>query len=363
VRNSIESFSASEWKEAISTLRAHSLTPLIWHRLESESDLLRRMPGELQKSLWLDFVANLKATRLREEEVAILIPAFAAAGIHPMVFKGAALAYTAYPNPACRTMCDVDIWVSREQFANAEQVLAQQGYLLSEDARRPSDLKELHNCGLTFYKKSRTLMYVDLHWSVFPGQWFNIVTDIDISSIQTRKLPYEFGDYSVATLSPEDTVIQLAAHWAVNNQMSLGLQPFVDLVQLSLSQRINWSALAERAIEWRVATLTWIFLSLADRLWGMPFESSALKVMRPHRLKRWILSLQANPESVLSLQSNRSGISYFVALLLLPDRSSDAFRLFINGVWPSNEWLCSRYGTHGFRKRVRYLIDIARGSA
>jgi hypothetical protein len=54
---------------------------------------------------------------------------FAAAGLDPILLKGAALAYDLFPNPAWRERGDADILVRPEQRAEAHAILAAMGYI------------------------------------------------------------------------------------------------------------------------------------------------------------------------------------------------------------------------------------------
>ena len=48
---------------------------------------------------------------LRERELIAVLAAFAGAGIGTLLLKGAALAYSHYPEPALRTRCDADVLI------------------------------------------------------------------------------------------------------------------------------------------------------------------------------------------------------------------------------------------------------------
>src|SRR5205814_1722191 len=54
--------------------------------------------------------------------------ALTAAGLEPIVLKGAALAYTAYPEPALRTHSDIDLLLGPDELPLASDVLAEAGF-------------------------------------------------------------------------------------------------------------------------------------------------------------------------------------------------------------------------------------------
>ena len=54
----------------------------------------------------------------RREEVVRVLAALAAAGVPALVFKGTALAYTRYPDPALRPRLDTDLFIRLEDVAH-----------------------------------------------------------------------------------------------------------------------------------------------------------------------------------------------------------------------------------------------------
>jgi Uncharacterised nucleotidyltransferase len=89
----------------------------------------------------------------------------------------------------------------------------------------------------------------------------------------------------VLHLAPEDALIQLAVCTSVNHQMSLSaLRSLVDITLLVRHQPIDWSLIIQRAREWRVATATWLVLSLATDLCGLPEAADAVRQLAPSRL-------------------------------------------------------------------------------
>ena len=69
---------------------------------------------------------------------------------------------------------------------------------------------------------------VELHWSIFSGEWLRHTAQVGQEAIWERTTPIA-GD-AVRTLSPEDAVLHLCVHLVVNHQMSgIGLRTLVDL--------------------------------------------------------------------------------------------------------------------------------------
>ena len=78
-------------------------------------------------------------------------------------------------------------------------------------------------------------------------------------------------------------------------------------------------------------------------------------------LRRWLLSILVNPESMLALRNlTRTSLRYAL-LLLLVDRPADAARLAWRALWPEAGWLAARYGCAGVWVRLRHLAGAVRG--
>jgi hypothetical protein len=87
--------------------------------------LAARQPGSDLAGEMRDAVA-LEAAR--EIDVRRLVEALAAAGVRPVLIKGAALAYTHYPRPDLRPRVDTDLIIPAEARSRAAAVLESHGY-------------------------------------------------------------------------------------------------------------------------------------------------------------------------------------------------------------------------------------------
>ncbi len=82
--------------------------------------LLATFQAVLREAVATELVARRELTQVAAT--------LAATGLHPLVFKGAALAFTHYPFPASRPRVDVDFMMSTEAATRAESVFAGLGY-------------------------------------------------------------------------------------------------------------------------------------------------------------------------------------------------------------------------------------------
>ena len=251
-------------------LLRHQLAPFAFYRLR-QADVLARLPAEFSGALRGMYYNAAAAAVLHTSELTGILDTLDAAGVTPVLFKGAVLAYTAYPDPACRPMGDLDLWIDLEAMPRAQAALEDLGYVQRLKAERPVALQAQREGEIQLVGRSPGGGLVELHWGVFAGEWLHRAAAVDDGGIRGRAVSVTIAGRPALMLAPEDAIIQLAAHLAVSHQMAApGLRGLLDVALLARLQPVNWRAVAERARGWRVAAATWLVLDLADALFGLP---------------------------------------------------------------------------------------------
>jgi hypothetical protein len=98
----------------------HGIAGLLHNRPQDNAVLLSTLATELRElAIGLAFWEASHARLL-----ARLLPALAAGGIRPLLFKGTALAYSHYQNPATRARGDTDILVAWEDYQRAGAIFS-----------------------------------------------------------------------------------------------------------------------------------------------------------------------------------------------------------------------------------------------
>jgi hypothetical protein len=342
-------------------LRDQQLAAQAFYRLRA-AGLEDVLSPKLRAPLRATFYGAAGETMLRKRELASALQALGAVGIVPVLFKGAALAHTVYPDPACRPMSDLDLWLAHEEMAPAQAALENLGYHQHFKPTRPIAL-QAQRCGeIQLFGARDGSGLIELHWGIFAGEWLERTTKVDEAAIRTRCVPVAVVGHEALKLAPEDGLIQLAVHLAINHQFA---QPFVrgllDVALLARAQPIDWAAVAARARAWRVGTVVWTVLRLAADLLGLDEAGPAMATLSPSPLRRGLLSLFVSQESLLRMRDLRHGPSRFGLQLLLVDRPRDAVRLLWRAIWPEREWLALRYGAMTPTVRRRHLFAALRG--
>jgi hypothetical protein len=203
---------------------------------------------------------------------------------------------------------------------------------------------------------------VELHWGVFPGGWLRYTTRINGQVLWKRAVPITLAGQQALMLAPEDQLLQLAVHAAINHNLSLPwLRSLMDIALLARHYSLDWKAVVQRARAWRVATAVWVMLHLVVDLAGLDEAQEVVRQLQPSTLRRRMLQRFVNADNQVAMRDLSVSRWRFVLLLLLVDRRRDAIRLIFRTLWPEREWLQARYGRAGVRVRVKHLLNALRG--
>jgi hypothetical protein len=283
---------------------------------------------------------------------------FEAECISMVLLKGAAVALSAYRDPSYRPMTDLDIWVGDEDIPRAVESLRALG--LRQDPglpHRPAALQR-RSCGEIVFRHGRLQHgLVELHYGAFQGWWIQRAARPDAAAVWRRAEPMGPGRHA-RRLAAEDAILQTAFHVVVNQFGQAPWRGLMDLAVLSRAHRINWDAIADRALDWRLATATWLVLDTANRLIGLPGCDAAVSRLRPPHARRAALRAFVTPSALLSgrnltRKSRRHGF-----MLSLVDRPRDGARLVGRALWPERWWIDARYGRPV--GRVEHLWGLVR---
>ncbi len=338
-------------------LQAHGLAAWTWYTVRATPGL----PAEVATALRSSYYATVVSAELHQHELEAVLQALAEQHIVPILFKGAALTQTVYPDRVCRPMGDLDLWLTAEEMPRAQAALESLGYVQRTKSTRPLDLMRQHSGEIQMVSQQKGRGLVELHWGTFAGVWLRRVACVDEKGIRERAVPLT-SSWPALTLAPEDSLIQLAIHFAVNHQLATPwLRALVDVALLARAQPVDWDVVVERARVWRVSTAVWLVLKLAVELTGLKEAASAVARLSPSPLRHWLLGLFANEQSLINLRNITRTPLRFVYQLLLIDRGRDAARLFFRALWPEREWLAARYGQTGVMMQLCHLAHALQG--
>ncbi len=342
-------------------LHGQGLAAYAFHQLHA-TGALSELPLELQAALRGRYYTATGDAELHTRELAEVLDILARRGITPIVFKGAALAFTVYPDPACRPMGDLDLWLSDDEMPHAQAALEAAGYRQHVKDARPLALQAQRAGEIQLVGRQAGRGLVELHWGIFAGEWLRRAAAVDSAGPRERAIPVTLAGQAARTLAPEDAIIQLAVHLAVNHQMAYpGVRGLLDVALVAAHNPVDWDAVVHRARAWRVAVATWLVLSLTAELFGLADVRAAGCRLQPSAVRSRLLARFTGPGAILRGQDITHSRWRLVYQLMLVDRPQDAARLVWRALWPEDAWLTARYGAASPGIRARHLLMAARG--
>lgn len=318
-------------------LIAQGLGPLAYARC-------RDACPELAAFLQLDAFSATAENSMHWQNLEQVHDALAGASIPAVLLKGAALAEQVYGGRDRRTMSDIDLWLQTDDIPAAVEIMHGLGFYTVEKEERPLSLQMMADGEIQFFRKGWTRSLAEFHVSPYSGWWLKRTTSIDNSAIWSYKQPLK-NWHSFYQLSPEDTILHIAVHLAINHQCGFwATRSLMDLALTVHNRTVKWHIVVKKAKKWRISNTIWLVLYLLDQFFSISALEPVLKQLSPPSWRGKYLTSLVSPESIILGADLRSGRKRFLFLLLLVDRNRDMVRLALRTLWPEKIWLFHRYG-------------------
>lgn len=289
--------------------RSHRLTPAVYDLLRNDTAI---DPGLLQ-SLEQDVRRQQLVRLAMTVDLAWLRWKLAEVAGKWAVIKGPVVAERLWPRPQHRQYHDLDVLVSRRDFATVVELLEVEARLL--DRNWPL-VYEQGRSQLSFRLPHGTLL--DLHWDVVHERDSRASLRLMPQDLLDRAVPTVVLGVDVKTFDPADTVLHLAYHAA-----SSGAHRLVWLrdVQLAASAVPDWNVLAARSRATKTDVLVAAILGRVRRVLG----STAAPPVMLGPAHAWWVSLGAAVDQRYPapyLGAGRTGQTYYRSLRDSPARSA-----------------------------------------
>ena len=231
------------WEDLIRAAEEEVVLPALHDRFK-ERGAISQIPVEI--SSFLSTVESLNGERNRAilSELATVASLLNAAGIEPILLKGAAYCATGvYANPGSRYLWDVDLLVPEPQMAIAVEVLTQNGFE-SQESNQLSHFRHHHPP-----LQRRGSVHFELHHSLGMGICRSL---LPASEVLKQSVGLDFRSARVRVPSPEHMMTHLIMHSQIehpyNERIWPPLRAMYDLVLLRqrFDSEIDWSAIERR---------------------------------------------------------------------------------------------------------------------
>ncbi|MEI6535001.1 MAG: nucleotidyltransferase family protein [Verrucomicrobiaceae bacterium] len=162
---------------------------------------------EMRSARLYNGLRNKKVRQERNEVVAQL----QAGGVEALVFKGADLAYSSYPDPCCRLVGDIDLLIEEARFEHAVEILMAQGWTTPDGSVHPAR---------KYVSRSMSLRHLDFGVSLDVHDHANhhaICAGTDQIYFERSATRREDGGLEIRALCPEHSLLQVCCHGAAQN--------------------------------------------------------------------------------------------------------------------------------------------------
>jgi hypothetical protein len=251
----------------------HGVTTLVWRALQDQDGAVTRLTARLAPMA----TAEVARTAVLEHELAAVLRAFEAHGVQALLMKGAALAYSCYPDPWLRRRTDTDVLIERSAFERAAEALASLGYAPTSAISTGEFVS--HQTAFERRDVHGLVHAVDVHWKAvnpqvlsdavpFRDVW-NDARQVTIAGV-TARVPDEAWSLIVAC------VHRLAHH---QDQERLGWLYDIHLLARRLGAE-DWQRVVAIARARRVGAVCEDGLEAAARYLGTSLPAAVLETLR-----------------------------------------------------------------------------------
>ena len=195
--------------------------------LLSVTPALHGWPASIQSALLQRRRDAAAAEIIREQELAKVLDALNAAGLSALLLKGAALAYTHYPQSWMRPRLDTDLLVAPAVRTRAIATLQSLGY---QPSTHFGGELVTHQSQLIRTDRHGLLHRVDLHWKIANPQVFADAFSFEELDRRAVRIP-QLGS-SARTLSPSHSLVLACVHRVAHHANSDRLLWLYDIVVL-----------------------------------------------------------------------------------------------------------------------------------
>jgi hypothetical protein len=260
-----------DWETLGTQAARHRVWPLFFHRLNRL--IGDRLPDSLQEELRERQRGLRIHSAFQVQELGTVAGTFDEHGLPLLSLKGPVLAQVAYGDVAMRRYVDLDVFVPRHRFSEADRLLREMGY---EDPAGKSALEGWRRraarrfAGQWPYVQANGTFTVDVHTRLLPPS-FSFPSDF--RPFWERSTPVQLrGKATVQGFSREDMILILAYHGLKNQWRAL--KHVSDLSGLLCREPgPDWAVLIRRAEAMGAARVLALGLSLARGLLDAPLPT------------------------------------------------------------------------------------------
>ena len=305
------------WRVLFDLAERHGVHPLLYRAL-STADIL--VPASDMRRLAQLHQTNLHKSMLMARELIHLLDVLAKNNIEVLIYKGLALAESAYGDIALRQMGDIDLLIHGRDLSRIREAVRPLGYV-PHSALSPAEEQASLRSGYEYvFDGPAGHNLLELKWDILP-RFYSV--DFDHNSFFRRAVKIKVAGHQVRTPSPEDLFLILSVHAA--KHVWGNLIWLCDLARIMRQPQLDWAWIGAQARLLGIVRIMRVTLMLANTVLHVEIPDAADRNLPPDaeagRLAQEIAGYMAaatayNPES----------FAYFRLMLRLREKRRDRVR-------------------------------------
>ena len=334
--------------ELVAEARRHDVGPLVYHAIALRGGWDRQSSTAHEAFSQMAAEAAL-FEELNSQQVRRVLAALTGAGLAPLVFKGAALAYRHYPRPWLRPREDTDLIVRQDDVDEAAAIFERLGY-----SRVPRPTGDLVTHQFAYRTTAQGICHeFDVHWRISDPEVFADVLSFEALDRESVPLP-ALGPGARAIGDAHALVVacthRVAHHYDTESLLWLY---DIDLLARQLDGR-GWTLVTAIAADKQIRQVCSRGLSLSARLFGTPVPAGVCELLaRRPDVEPTAAYLRDGLRRVDLLQSDLGALNGWSARA----------KLLREHLFPPPAYILKSYGqTRGFLLPALYVHRIMRGA-
>jgi hypothetical protein len=285
--------SEGDWREMYACAAYQNVEPLLFFHLK-EKGLEQALPKDVHQEMQQAYHKN-SARNLRLYELGQILVRLNLSRLPAIILKGAYLAAFIYPNPALRSMVDMDILMRPEDITPALEALKALGY---GHMLPPWANVDFH----AILSAPGCTTRLEMHWDLTTT---NDNYQIPAAELCARAVAITIGGAQALALSPEDLILHLCAHTSVKHLFMQGVRSLCDIDRCvrCFSDALDWEQIITRALDWGLGRATALTLNLCKSCLDTPIPESLLNdprfpVIDPTYVQDALIQVSSGPELI-----------------------------------------------------------------
>jgi hypothetical protein len=345
-----------DWELVVDMALKQSIAPLVYVGIAGSSRPVPAATVTRLRTAYLGAVVWTDATL--EPVLRGALRALAGAGLKPILLKGAALANTVYPEPALRTMGDIDLLVSSSERDRAGEALRRFGF-----SPRPGYATPWHH--LPPLRSPDGDMVVELHDQLVP---VSAPCCVDLEAVYSRSEEIDVAGIRALVLSPVDALHHVCLHTSWGHRYErFPMRALADVLALAAQtgRDMDWDLLLKVTRRSRSDGAVYWPLRLSRDWLGAPVPEYVLSHLSPPWPVQRLLAAAADPEYILdgSMPAGEGNEVLYRALLGLSLHGGLSARqqlaALLRDLFPSPECI-GHLPQEVTRSRFRYAAYLSR---